>query len=142
MAQTFSADLSNILEGYERDLLNVARQSVQEVVKIAQTPKAKGGRLPVVTSFLRNSLASGVNGAFGPPGPEGYVLTIAGMKLGDTSRFAWTAAYALRIELGFSGADSLGRIYEQEGNHFVGGAAAQWEDIVTKNALRARSRRS
>ncbi len=142
MAQTFTADLKKILAGYEQDLLNVAKQSIQEVVSTAQTPKARGGRMPVDTGFLRNSLISGVNGAFGPQGEDSYVFAIAQLKLGDTSRFAWTAAYAMRMELGYSGADALGRIYEQEGNHFVGSAAAQWEDIVRKNALKVRARRS
>lgn len=141
MTRTFAADVSAIMKGYERDMLNVARQSIQEVVAIAQTPRAKGGRMPVDTSFLRNSLASGLNGTFGIPDPISYVFAIAGMKLGDVARFAWTAEYARRIELGFSGADSLGRVYEQGGAGFVSAAAANWQNIVSRNAIRVSSRR-
>lgn len=141
MTRTFSADVGRILDGYLDDLRDVARQSIQEVVRTAQTPRDKGGRLPVDTGNLRNSLASGLNGAFGSPGEDSYVLAITALRLGDVARFAWTAEYARRIELGFTGTDSLGRSYNQGGAGFVSGAAMTWQQVVSKNALRVRARR-
>jgi hypothetical protein len=141
MTRTFSADVGKIMDGYLEGLRDVARQSIQEVVREAQTPRAKGGRMPVDTGNLRNSLASGLNGAFGAPGSDSYTLIIAALRIGDVARFAWTAEYARRIELGFSGADSLGRVYEQSGAGFVSAAAANWQNIVSRNAIRVRSRR-
>jgi hypothetical protein len=108
---------------------NVLRNSVQDVLETAQLPKARGGRMPVDTGFLRNSLASGLNGAFGQPDANSYTLTVAGMDLGDVARFAWTAKYAIHQELGTS---------KFPGNHFVGAAAAQWEKFVAANAARAK----
>lgn len=133
----FGAELKAFAGKTSRRMEAVAKDSIQDVLDIAQTPKPKGGRMPVDTSFLRNSLASGLNGSFGPPSAESYTLTIAEMTMDDVARFSWTAEYALRMELGFNGTDSLGRTYAQSGNHFAGSAAAQWQQIVTANANKA-----
>jgi hypothetical protein len=134
MTSRFGAEIKAYIDKTKDGLENVLKTSVQDVLDIAQTPKAKGGRMPVDTGNLRNSLVSGLNGSAGAQGADGYALVIAGMELGDEARFGWTAPYALRMELGFTGQDSLGRNYQQTGNHFVGSAAAQWPGIVARNA--------
>lgn len=129
MAGSFTADLQRFGSKVQRRALDVARESIQDVIDDAQTPKAKGGRMPVDTGFLRNSLASGLNGSFGPPNENSYILTIGELDLGDVARFAWTAEYAIFQELGSS---------KQQGNHFVGVAAAKWPQFVEANARRIR----
>jgi hypothetical protein len=129
MAGTFAADLQRFGAKVQRRALDVARESIQDVIDDAQTPKAKGGRMPVDTGFLRNSLASGLNGSFGPPDENSYILTIGQLDLGDVARFAWTAEYAIFQELGTSAF---------AGNHFVGVAAAKWPQFVEANARRIR----
>lgn len=129
MPGTFAADLQRFGAKVQRRALDVARESIQDVIDDAQTPKAKGGRMPVDTGFLRNSLASGLNGSFGPPDANSYTLTIGQLDLGDVARFAWTAEYAIFQELGTSAF---------AGNHFVGVAAAKWPQFVEANARRIR----
>jgi hypothetical protein len=129
MAGSFAADLQRFGAKVQRRALDVARESIQDVIDDAQTPKAKGGRMPVDTGFLRNSLASGLNGSFGPPDENSYILTIGQLDLGDVARFAWTAEYAIFQELGTSAF---------AGNHFVGVAAAKWPQFVEANARRIR----
>jgi hypothetical protein len=129
MAGTFAADLQRFGAKVQRRALDVARESIQDVIDDAQTPKDKGGRMPVRTGFLRNSLASGLNGSFGPPDENSYILTIGQLDLGDVARFAWTAEYAIFQELGTSAF---------AGNHFVGVAAAKWPQFVEANARRIR----
>jgi hypothetical protein len=129
MAGSFSADLQRFSKRVQARALDVARESIQDVIDDAQTPKAKGGRMPVDTGFLRNSLASGLNGSFGPPDENSYTLTIGQLDLGDVARFAWTAEYAIFQELGTSAF---------AGNHFVGVAAAKWPQFVEANARRIR----
>ena len=129
MAGSFSADLQRFSKRVQERALDVARESIQDVIDDAQTPKAKGGRMPVDTGFLRNSLASGLNGSFGPPDENSYTLTIGQLDLGDVARFAWTAEYAIFQELGTSAF---------AGNHFVGVAAAKWPQFVEANARRIR----
>ena len=128
--KSFAASLDAFVGKTVAQMKAVMQESVQEVVATAQTPKAQGGRMPVDTGNLRNSLASGINGSFGAPGPESYELTIAGMEIGDVARFAWTADYAMHQELGTS---------KMRGNHFVGAAAAEWPQIVERNAARVKS---
>lgn len=115
---------------------DIYSESIQDVMETAQTPIAKGGRMPVKDGHLRNGLVSELNGAEVARGPESYVLVAADLKMGDGCRFAWIVAHALRQELGFVGEDSLGRSYNQEGKHFAGSAAAQFQSFVAKNAAR------
>lgn len=135
--KSFAAQIDQIKADTLVKMTAVMQESIQDVLEDAQTPVGAGGRMPVDTGNLRNSLASELNGGgFGPEGAGAYALTIAGMEIGDTARFAWTAAYAMRLELGFSGADSLGRNYEQPGRHFVGTAAAKFSAHVEANTAR------
>lgn len=62
----------------------------------------------VVSGRLRNSI---VITEQGPTGKWGYQATVAP-----------TVKYARRLELGFSGADSLGRVYDQPAYPFFGPA--------------------
>lgn len=112
----------------------IVRQSIQDVSSIAQTPKAKGGRMPVKDGQLRNSFVSGLNGSTALSGPDVYIATLAALEMGDTFNAGWTAAHALRQEKGFVGQDSLGRTYNQSGNFFMEYALAQWQAINDANA--------
>ena len=133
MATTFTASLAQFRDKTKAQMQAVLSASVQDVLEEAQKPVAQGGRMPVDTGFLRNSLVCELNGSQIGTGATSYTLAAAGMEPGDIARFGWTAAYALRMELGFVGEDSLGRTFNQQGRHFVEGAAAQWPQIVAKN---------
>jgi hypothetical protein len=104
-----------------------------------QTPKAKGGKLPVKTSFLRNSLKSSLSGGAGATGPASHIMVAASMKSGDTATFTYTAAYARRVNSGFTGTDSLGRSYNQQGAFFVEGAIDQWPALVRASVAKAKA---
>jgi hypothetical protein len=141
MVKSFTAQLKGFADKTDRRALAVARESIQDVMDDAQTTTDEGGRMPVKTGFLRNSVASGLNGSgnFAPRkkpkdysgGADNgaYLLTLAGMELGDVVRFAWTAEYAIHQELGAQG---------RTGKHFVGVAAAKWPQFVDANAARVR----
>ena len=92
---TFAAQVRDSNERSKETLRKIAATAIQDVMEDAQTPVAMGGNMPVVTGFLRNSLASSLNGAELAQGSSSYSLALAGMKLGDTVRFAWTAIYAV-----------------------------------------------
>lgn len=136
MAETFAASLKAFEKKVKEQALNIIRESAQDVIEDAQLPKAMGGRMPVVTGNLRNSLQSSLNGSGLTSGEQSYILTIASMELGDLVTFGWTAEYALRQEFGFTGTDALGRNYDQPGNQFAGVAAAKWTQFVEANAAR------
>lgn len=136
MAKTFAAQLEAFRDKSVAQIEAVLSASVQDVVEEAQRPKAQGGRMPVDTAFLRNSLVSELNGAQMGQGAESYALTAEAMGIGDIARFAWTAAYAKRLHFGFVGEDSMGRTYNQQGNYWIDGAAAEWQQTVSKNVER------
>lgn len=140
MVKTFYAQLQDFADACMEDMEAVMKASIQDTVKEMQTPVGEGGRMPVVDGFLRGSLASDVNGGgFGAPSADSYAVAIAGMKVGDTARFAYTVAYAMRQEMGFVGPDKLGRVYEQAGKHFMGSAAANFPNHVATNIRKLKS---
>ena len=124
----------------EKRIDAVLKDATQSVVAVAQVTKAKGGRMPVDTGNLRNSLISSVAGGASGQGEESYIMAAAGMTGGDVATFTWTAEYARRINSGFTGADSLGRNYSQVGAHFVEGAVDQWPAIVRASIAKAKAR--
>lgn len=108
----------------------VVKSSAQDVVDIAQTPKARGGRMPVDTGFLRNSLLSSISGGAGSSGAASYIMVAAQMGAGDVATFFWTAEYAKHVNNGARG---------RPGAHFLEGAADQWPMIVAGNVARAKA---
>jgi hypothetical protein len=120
-------------------------------------------RTPVDTGFLRASLSASLvepiqinrdatppkgagKGSF--PAPANVSLVINNMKLGDKLHIGFVAAYAMRIEYGFKGEDSLGRSYDQKGAGMVRLASQNWPKHVAnavrqaKAAVASRSRQS
>lgn len=111
-----------------------------------------GGNMPVQTGFLRASLlastaampsindeakpADGKTYNYDPSSIDTVILTA---DLGQTLYFGYTAAYARRIEYGFSGEDSLGRSYNTPARRFVALAAQRWPQIVEANVAKLKS---
>lgn len=137
--KTFEAQLKDWATMTEKNLNYVMRQSISDVLVGAQetqigiTQGAESfveGKIPVgLTAELVNSLT--VDGA---EGKEAYVTKIADMEIGDVLKFAWTAPYAMRIEMGFAGDDALGRTYNQAGRFYVSRNAEQFSAHVDKRA--------
>ncbi len=102
---------------------------------------------PKDTGALRASMVAGVNGSV-PAGPfNTYGSTsndtealsqIGKLKLGDKLTIVWRAPYALRLEYGFVGADSLGRFFNQAGRFFAASVSARYTSIMRAAASRLR----
>lgn len=147
MAKSLKAQLDDFTRKTARRMRYVAVNSFQDVMEAVQTPqpsvKRTGGtfeigKIPVDEADLINSLIAGLNGHYGNAGPDAYVTALAGMEIGDTVHFTWTAPYARRIESGFTGTDSLGRSYNVAGRHFVGANAARFPQFVAKRESEVR----
>lgn len=109
----------------------VVQESLQSLVDEVQTPRAKGGRMPVDTGFLINSGHAALNSM--PAGesvqPEGYrntdydaapvLLVINRFQPGDRFVFGWTANYARSMEARYA---------------FMRMAAQNWTQIVDRAA--------
>ena len=107
-------------------MLRVARQSIQDVIRIAQTPVSQGGNLPVETGFLRNSLVTEVRGSRAGEGADSYVLGLSALQLGDPFQVSWSAEYAIPRHY-MVGVGQGGGLWRDN-------AAQQWPGIVVKNA--------
>lgn len=119
MSDKFEITVKNWAERTKEDLLDVFRYSVAKVAEEAQTPKAKGGKMPVDTGFLRKSGIAEINeipkgetrgrsrrSTDDPNSPlpeyatddsavSGPINTVlAKIKMGDIFYFGWTARYA------------------------------------------------
>lgn len=127
--QSYSASIRNWNDKAKRNTRNIMRTAVQDLLQDAQTPVAQGGNMPVDTGNLRNTLASGLNGSFGPEGSDSYSLTVAGMKPGDVANFKWTAIYA-RIRH-YKPSD-----FGRGGGMWRDKAAIKWPQFVQKAAER------
>jgi len=125
------AQLDQWTKKTERRIDAVLKDATQTVISVAQTPKSKGGRLPVDSGNLRNSLQSSVAGGAMGEGASSYILVAAGMKGGDLATFTWTAEYAAAVNNGNRG---------RPGAHFVEGAVDQWPAIVRASIAKAKAR--
>ena len=122
----FQADVGDWADRALDQLLRVAKQSTQDVIRDAQTPVAQGGNMPVDLGFLRNSIVSSIEGGASIGGEDAISLTISQLQLGDVINFEWTADYAVPRHY-MVGVGQGGGLWRDI-------AAAKWQDIVAKNA--------
>jgi hypothetical protein len=115
----------------EKRIDAVLKDATQSVIAVAQQTKAKGGRMPVITNNLRDSLESSIAGGAKGDGEESYILVAGNMKGGDLATFTWAAEYARRVNDGNRG---------RPGAHFVEGAVDQWPAIVRASIAKAKAR--
>jgi hypothetical protein len=126
----FVADVSKFADKTADQMLKVARQSIQDTVRIAQRTVADGGDMPVDTGFLRNSLVTELRGAEVGTGGDSYVLGLSSLQLGDPFQVAWTAEYAIPRHY-MVGVGQGGGLWRDK-------AAQQWSRLVAQNAARVR----
>lgn len=125
----FAAQVRAFTEKAKAREAAIFKGSAARVLERASLPKAQGGRMPVDTGFLVNSSRASLDGV--PTSESGDpALVFEQMAVGQTVTVGWTAAYALRMEHGFVGEDSLGRTYAQQGNGFLRAEVQNWAFIV------------
>lgn len=117
-------------------LTALLRNSVQALAEVASTTIPNGGRVPVKTGNLARSVVVDNK----PPqiidglATGDYSLGIASIVPGETIFLGWQAKYSKRVNYGFVGADSLGRVFNQSGAGFAEATAAQWPAILKAEA--------
>lgn len=154
----FSTQIGKLTDAYKNKMDDLVRAATfdlfETIVKTTPGPGNSIQKKPAPgtpTGFLRGSwyVSIGDNPGGekkGRPDPSGGA-TIASInagltkaKAGDTIYFLNAAKYALRLEFGFVGTDSLGRYYNQAPRAFVRGAAAQFPRILAEAAQRIASK--
>lgn len=132
---SFASEVGDYRKEVMKLILAVFQTSVQFMAEdIVKTS-------PVDTGFLRNSFNITLNSlpSIGDDGVgvAGISGAIAGLKISDTVYQSFTASYAMRLEYGFEGMDSKGRLYNQSGRFWVRGAAQSWNSYVQKAVKKA-----
>jgi len=108
---------------------------------------------PVDTGNLRNSLIASVNGSASPSvtgpgntssdstyrgGAEQSIGNIMSAKIGDRISYIYLASYARRLNYGFTGTDSAGRMINQAGRFWVEAVGSRYRAIMRAAATRLR----
>lgn len=132
----FADQLSSWAKETEARTTAVYRRSIEMLAEEMTRTKPNGGRVPVDTGNLYKSLLASKDAmprtAEGPfPGVDVGIVT-ATLRIDEPVFLAYQAKYARRLEYGYVGADSLGLVFNQQGNYFVAGAIAEWPQIVAR----------
>ncbi|WP_258077087.1 hypothetical protein [Xanthomonas arboricola] len=152
MANKFGDQVRAFTEKAKMRQEAIFRESSQQVMEDANTQEGEGGKMPRDTGFLVNTRAASIDGmptgkskpekgaTYSAPVNGDPALVFSKLELGQTVWAGWTAAYAMRMEHGFSGKDSLGRQYEQAGKGFMRAAAQNWDFIVNEVTAKVKAR--
>jgi len=108
----------------------VWKTAAQDIAREMQTPRAKNGRMPVDTSYLRNSFSADINATPSGNGETPYTsgpisIVINRAKIGDRVVFGWSAQYAIYVEARYG---------------FLRSATQNWQQIVDKAAQKVKTR--
>lgn len=137
----FKAQVNAHADATKAALTRAIVNAIQDLMETIQTSAAGitaggtliEGRFPVVSGDLIRSLVTELNGARTGEGEKSYAVGLANFELGQFIRFSWTMEYALRVELGFTGTDSLGRSFQQQGWHMVGKNVPQFPALFERH---------
>lgn len=143
MAGSFAATVSAWAKASEQRLEATRNLAIEYLAEEMTLTVGRGGRLPFQTGNLARSILASTQGmpktAEGPFPGSNVGLVTANLRLDQPVWIGFQANYARRQNFGYVGADSLGRVYNQSGAHFVEGAIAEWQNIVKKAASELQS---
>ena len=136
MAKSFAAAVGDWAKQTPQRLEAVRNRAIDLLAVEMTTTTPNGGRVPVDTGNLARSLLASTQGMpktsdAQSSGSDVGIVT-AMLKLDQPIWLGYQANYAKVQNFGFVGADSLGRIRNQAGSHFVEGAIAEWGNIVAR----------
>lgn len=136
MAKSFSATIGKWAAETKERTTAVRRRAIELLGDEMTKTKPQGGRVPFQTGNLARSILASTTGmprtAEGPFAGSNVGAVVATLTDNQPLWIGYQANYARRRNFGFVGADSLGRVYNESGDHFVEGAIAEWPQIVAR----------
>lgn len=118
----------------EKRIDAVYARSVELLAEEMSKTTKEGGKVPIDTGNLANSIQASKQSmpttSDGPFAGSNVGIITATIRANHPVWLGYQAGYARRINNGFVGADSRGRVYNQQGAHFVESAVANWSNIV------------
>lgn len=136
MAESFAQSVGRWASQSEARITSVRNRAIELLAEDMSNTIPNGGRVPFQTGNLARSILASTQGM-----PKTSDAQFSGSNVGLVTAtlaadqpiwIGYQAAYARRLEAGFVGADALGRVYNQQGYHFVSGAIADWKNIVAR----------
>lgn len=143
MAKSFSQSVGDWARQSEQRIDAVYGRAVELLGEEMSRTRPEGGMVPFQTGNLSKSLLASKDAM--PPTSEGPFtgsnvgLVAATLTAKQFVFLGYQARYARRVNGGMVGADSLGRVYNQSGAHFVEGAVKKWPRIVRQAATEIRN---
>lgn len=133
---SFSSQVLKFNAEAKEDSSLILRTAVDSLHKEIARPKSVGGNLPFDTGNLGRSIE--VSTVAFPAVDQTEVeytsqdvsFTINSVEYGKPVYIGVRAVYGPRMNWGFVGQDSLGRNYNQAGNHFVERGGSMWPSLV------------
>ena len=130
----FSAQVDAWVAATKERTEAVTKKSIERTVEFMQRPVARGGNMPVLTGYLRNSLLGSTSSMpamreNATSEAESIVLALVGLKMGETFYAGYTASYSAHVEYGARG---------RPARRFVGLAAERWQTTVNEVVRDAR----
>ena len=131
---TFTAEVDRWVQKARRNVNAVITGGIEEIARQTEekTPKVTG-RLARGWVISLNTPPRGQTGRFAQ---IVSTLKVTGYSAGDTIYFGNTEPYSRRVELGFVGADSMGRRYNQRGRFMLTTTLANANNIFEQVARR------
>lgn len=137
---TASLNFGAMVEGWCRGVPErieaVRNTAIDKLADEMARTRGQGGRVPFDTGNLARSIQASTSAmpatAAGQFSGSNVGAVTATLRMDQDIWIGYQAAYARRMNYGFVGADSLGRVYNQAGNYFVEGAVLQWRSIVSE----------
>lgn len=132
MSTTDLRDIGALLDRYERQMTYVAKDATGSVVMEAQRERKQGGRMPVISGFLRSSIAAAMGTL--PSGPtkgdpnKRYPAGSIGAQLirwrpaEENIYIGWSAIYARKMEYRYG---------------FLRSATQRWDSFVNDSTAKA-----
>lgn len=135
----FSKSIKRWSAKTKSDITKVRRRAIVKLGEEMARTIPQGGKVPFLTGSLARSLLASTNASIS----SGNNVGIVAATISDNQPvwLGYQANYARRMNYGFIGKDSLGRVYNQKGHYFVEGAIAEWDNIVEDAAREVRGRR-
>jgi len=142
---TFAASVKKWTEKAKRNAQLVIKEAAQNLaLDLHQDVGSSPGLTPFLTGNLRRSLMASTasmpsvkpDAEFAGDNLSQINMTIDGWPKDGTLWLGFQAAYARRLEYGFTGTDSLGRSYNQAGRFYVAARANKWQQYVDAAAAK------
>ena len=111
-------------------------RAVTRMAELMAQPIPDGGRTPYLTGNLSRSVTISASGPMSRGGGElrysrqDFASASKAVAATGKAWIAYRAVYAHRVNYGFVGADSLGRVYNQSGRGFLEANLAKWPSVL------------